>query len=716
MVTLIKYGALSGGEKYNVNQMYIDGLSRDSKPTTTIDGMGIPNGSVYTEIDTGKTYMFDAANATWYEVSLGGGGGGGIKLVGETTTALTDGATTNPITIDGQSYTAQPNDAVIYGNKEFLFDGTHWHEFGDMTGLGTAAFEDVPQSGDASSTEVVMGNDSRLARMERILMDSTESQDYYLQDSTPSNPSDGDYWFDGSDLVASDITAMTGYAKASAASAIVATDTLNQAMGKLEKKADDNTSSLSSKQNQVLGSWTAGTATTHSTPASTDTVLEALQKIDNNQRLDETNILSIQQEQITQNNEIATLREITNCKLYGYRIDKQNTNPDTRVTYLYDAVGMTPAYMDFSGGSFNYGSWADIWFIAKNRPVALKYDGTVDYELSHTDFTKKIDGETASDVSDSTYGGNFMSEIPLVYVKRWEDTRYNYVVFCETKPNDDYLAQAHTNANGTVNPYIYLPMFKGSIDANNKLRSLMGTIPNGNTTAANEVTYVENCGSGWQLWDKAKIDLIMDLIVLITKSTNCRGKIGNGDCQTYNASDTRKDSKNNGANGKMMSGYEVGDTTRSTNAQFYGSEGTDVTNYGKHHMIAFYIEDLWANRWDRCLGFNLVDNVYKVKMTPPYALDSDSTYQTLSVAPPSSTEGWLKNVSSGVYGDVPTEVGASNVSGFANYFYKNASGARLSLFGGNASNGLKVGRCWGLNSGATFSHWTFGGSPCYNAL
>ena len=450
--------------------------------------------------------------------------------------------------------------------------------------------------------------------------------------------------------------------------------------------------------------------------AATDKIIEAIGKVEKKADDNQSNVSSIQEEQVVQNREIATLREITNCKLYGYRIDKQDTNPDTRVTYLYDAVGMTPAYMDFSGGSFNYGSWADIWFIAKNRPVALKYDGTVDYELSHTDFTKKIDGETASDVSDSTYGGNFMSEIPLVYVKRWEDTRYNYVVFCETKPNDDYLAQAHTNANGTINPYIYLPMFKGSIDANNKLRSLMGTIPNGNTTAANEVTYVENCGNGWQLWDKAKIDLIMDLIVLITKSTNCRGKIGNGDCQTYNASDTRKDSKNNAANGKMMSGYEVGDTTRSTNAQFYGAEGTDSTNYGKHHMIAFYIEDLWANRWDRCLGFNLVDNVYKVKMTPPYALDSDSTYQALSVTPPSSTEGWLKNVSSGVYGDVPTEVGASNVSGFANYFYKNASGARLSLFGGYASNGLRVGRYWYLNNGATNSNWGIGGSPCYNAL
>ena len=131
-------------------------------------------------------------------------------------------------------------------------------------------------------------------RLDRVKVDSTETQDYYLQNSTPSNPADGDYWFDGSDLVASDITAMTGYAKAQTASAIAATDTLNQAMGKLEKKADDNTSSLGSKQNQVLGSWTAGTATTHSTPASTDTVLEALQKIDNNQRLDETNISSLQ--------------------------------------------------------------------------------------------------------------------------------------------------------------------------------------------------------------------------------------------------------------------------------------------------------------------------------------------------------------------------------------------------------------------------------------
>lgn len=289
MVTLIKYGALSGGEKYNVNQMYIDGLSTDAKPTTTIDGMGIPNGSVFTEVDTGKTYMFDEVGKNWYEVSIGGGGtSGGIKLVGETTTPLTDGATTNPITVDGQSYTAQPNDAVLYESKEFLWVGTYWREFGDITGLGTAAFKDVPTSGDASTTQVVMGNDSRLGKMERIIMDGTENQDYYMQDSTPSNPQDGDYWFTDEPIVSADVSAMTGYAKAQTASAIAATDTLNEAMGKLEYKTDI-------KQNEVLGSWTAGTATTHQTPTGTDTVLQALQKIDNNQRNDEANVSEVKE-------------------------------------------------------------------------------------------------------------------------------------------------------------------------------------------------------------------------------------------------------------------------------------------------------------------------------------------------------------------------------------------------------------------------------------
>lgn len=67
---------------------------------------------------------------------------GGIHFRGKTTTALTDGATTNPITINGESYTAVSGDLVLYDEKEFLFDGTKWIEMGDLSLLGTLAYKD----------------------------------------------------------------------------------------------------------------------------------------------------------------------------------------------------------------------------------------------------------------------------------------------------------------------------------------------------------------------------------------------------------------------------------------------------------------------------------------------------------------------------------------------------------------------------------------------
>ena len=68
---------------------------------------------------------------------------GGITFRGVTTTALTDGATTNPITINSESYTAVNGDLVIYEDKEFLFSTSDdkWHEFGDLTGLGSLAYK-----------------------------------------------------------------------------------------------------------------------------------------------------------------------------------------------------------------------------------------------------------------------------------------------------------------------------------------------------------------------------------------------------------------------------------------------------------------------------------------------------------------------------------------------------------------------------------------------
>lgn len=88
---------------------------------------------------------------------------GGIQLKGTTTTALVDEATTNPITINGNSYTAVNQDAVFYGKKEFVFDGTKWHEFGDMSGLGSLATKDSATGNFTPSGSVTISTGSGTA-------------------------------------------------------------------------------------------------------------------------------------------------------------------------------------------------------------------------------------------------------------------------------------------------------------------------------------------------------------------------------------------------------------------------------------------------------------------------------------------------------------------------------------------------------------------------
>lgn len=63
------------------------------------------------------------------------------EYLGITTTVLTDGCTTNPITINGESVTAESGDVATYDTEEFIFNGTIWQKFGDLTSLGALAYK-----------------------------------------------------------------------------------------------------------------------------------------------------------------------------------------------------------------------------------------------------------------------------------------------------------------------------------------------------------------------------------------------------------------------------------------------------------------------------------------------------------------------------------------------------------------------------------------------
>lgn len=68
-------------------------------------------------------------------------------FVGYTSTALSDGADTNPINIEGNSVTVASGAVALYGDKEFIFSGTDdkWHAFGDWGDIGDLAYKAVAE-------------------------------------------------------------------------------------------------------------------------------------------------------------------------------------------------------------------------------------------------------------------------------------------------------------------------------------------------------------------------------------------------------------------------------------------------------------------------------------------------------------------------------------------------------------------------------------------
>lgn len=104
-------------------------------------------------LPNGTTYNLKDAQARSDIADIQAAISGGIVFIGETTTALTDQATTNPIMINNVSTTAVAGNLVVYEDDEFLFDGTKWIQMGSIDILGALAYKDS-----ASGTFTPSGN------------------------------------------------------------------------------------------------------------------------------------------------------------------------------------------------------------------------------------------------------------------------------------------------------------------------------------------------------------------------------------------------------------------------------------------------------------------------------------------------------------------------------------------------------------------------------
>ena len=391
--------------------------------------------------------------------------------------------------------------------------------------------------------------------------------------------------------------------------------------------------------------------------------------------------------------------------IYGFHIDGAESVPSAKITYLADAVGMTPAHMDYTNDVFDYGSWENAFFMP--RPCMLKSDGTVDYYLDPDDYTKKLDG-TASDVANEQYDGNAMMEWGKDGRKIWykivpdaNDATSASVYIADYQADANFVDYPFHNFQGVSGNHFYTPIYNGSLDANNKLRSISGKQVMASKTATQEVSYAEaNNPANTPIWNievYADIVLITLLLWLMGKSTDSQTVFGRG---VESGSQAACEAYRTGAG--------------NTKGLFYGDDGSSTL------VKVFGMENFWALQWRRYVGHLLIDGTQYVKMT--YGQEDGSTgngfnltgtgYKSKGHTPEGTSGQYMELQEYDADGFYPKKANNTNASAskhYCDYFYFNNSGTRVPVRGGTSNNGAYCGVSdVGLNSTASYASWSIG--------
>lgn len=106
----------------------------------TLSKITLPSGTTYDIKDAWSRAQIESLSGYTY-------------YMGVTSTAISDGSTTNPVIINGESVTAKTGAICTYQSKELIWNGTAWQEFGDLSALGDLAYADT-----ASATYTPQGS------------------------------------------------------------------------------------------------------------------------------------------------------------------------------------------------------------------------------------------------------------------------------------------------------------------------------------------------------------------------------------------------------------------------------------------------------------------------------------------------------------------------------------------------------------------------------
>lgn len=376
-------------------------------------------------------------------------------------------------------------------------------------------------------------------------------------------------------------------------------------------------------------------------------------------------------------------------RIFGFAVNKSDTNPATRVTYTDDNADFTPAHMNFGTGQFDYGSWGSEWFVTGNKPLMLKNDGTVDYYLDPNDYTKREDGVTTSDVSNTNYAGNAMAQFPLCWMKQWEENGVMHTRVSDIQVDSTYKAYAHTRADGSIEPFFYWSMFGGS-SISGKLRSLKGQAVAQSQTAETQIAQATANGELWYIHTWSRRNLIQTLLTLMGRNDNTQAVYGMGNCVSATS-----------ASGLIATG------TAGT-GQFWGDDAQ-----GKQVKV-FHVEQFWGNQWDRTAGLiNNSGNGLYVKMTPEgggYRVTDVNGYTKLNIVMSGTSGGYISQTVMTEFGRIPTVVSGSETTNECDGSWFNNSQLDYLIAGAGAGNapGLGGAFTFAVDDAPSCASWTYG--------
>lgn len=377
--------------------------------------------------------------------------------------------------------------------------------------------------------------------------------------------------------------------------------------------------------------------------------------------------------------------------LFGYDLVKATSSPSGRVTYPDDVdnAGFTSAAMNFSTSKFNYGSWnfaPGEKFMP--RPCMLTYAGVVDEYLNPNDYTKNTEN-LPSQAANVSFNGNAMMEWPKIFTKRWEENGVYHFRCSDTPQDDTWECWSNYDRLNNQIDHFYTPIYFGSKDSSNRLRSISGAANSVSTTADAEINYAKANGADWYIEVLADRLLLQDLLVMMAKTTECQTAFGYGRCKT-----TNRDAISNG--------------TMNTRGMFWGDD--DQTSGVK----VFGMENWWGNLWRRTAGYVNDYGVQVVKLTrgtkdgstaADYNTDGTGYIEIVGATPTGTSGGYIKTMKTEAFGRLPVDASGSSSTFEADGLWFNNSQVNYALFGGCWANGLMVGPfCAYMSIAASYSH------------